>query len=190
MPFRFTAVALLALVLSPRPAHAQASVIRPPSVDSTPRPAANASDVASLEAILKALYDVISGPAGQERDWNRMRSLFAPNARLMPSRARPDGSADVAVLSVDDYITQVGPRLEQGGFFEREIARTSQEFGHVVHAFSTYESRRHAELSEKPLARGINSIQLLRDGSRWWVVSIFWDSERADNPIPSKYLPR
>jgi hypothetical protein len=144
--------------------------------------------VASVDAILKALYDVISGPAGQKRDWNRFRSLMVPNARLMPARVRPDGSADVAMLSADDYITAAGPGLERNGFFEVEISRKTEAYGHVLHAFSTYESRRTAT-DEKPFARGINSIQLLKDGNRWWVVSIFWDSERPGNEIPAKYLP-
>jgi hypothetical protein len=94
------------------------------------------------------------------------------------------------VLSVDDYVNRAGARLEADGFFEVEIHREVEQYGNILHAFSTYESRRTADLTEKPFARGINSIQLLKDGNRWWVVSIFWDSERPGNEIPSKYLPR
>lgn len=162
--------------------------VRPPSVDSTPRPAARASDVESVDAILKALYDVISGPAGAQRDWDRFRSLLVPNARLIPTRARPDGGADAVVWSADDYVRTAGAGLQRSGFFEREIARRTEAYGNILHAFSTYESRRTADLSEKPFARGINSIQLLKDGNRWWVVTIFWDSERPGNEIPAKYL--
>lgn len=183
------ALVLLAAAYAPLGAQ-QPPAIRPPSIDTTARPAAQPADVSSVDAILKALYDVISGPAGQKRDWDRMRSLFVPNARLMPTGPRAGGGAVAAVLSVDDYVTRAGPRLEADGFFEREIHRTVEEYGNILHAFSTYESRRTADLSEKPFARGINSIQLLKDGNRWWVVSIFWDSERPDNKIPSKYLPK
>jgi hypothetical protein len=185
----FAAVLTLVATAS-APLGAQAAASRPPSVDTIPRPAANPSDVNSVDAILKALYDVISGPAGQKRDWDRMRSLFVPNARLMPTGPRQGGGAGAAVLSVDDYVNRAGPRLEAEGFFEREIHRTVEQYGNILHAFSTYESRRTADLSEKPFARGINSIQLLKDGNRWWVVSIFWDSERPGNEIPSKYLPQ
>jgi hypothetical protein len=108
----------------------------------------------------------------------------------MPTNPRPDGGANLAVLSVDDYVTRAGARLEATGFFEREIHRVTEQYGNVVHAFSTYESRRTADLAEPPFSRGINSIQLLRDGDRWWVVSIFWDSERPGNEIPARYLPR
>lgn len=168
----------------------QVPTIRPPGVDTTPRPAADPADVVSVDAILTALYDVISGPAGQARDWNRMRSIMAPNARLMPTRARPDGGADVTMWSVDDYIATAGGSLERMGFFEREISRTTEAYGNILHAFSTYESRRTANVAERPFARGINSIQLLKDGGRWWVVSIFWDAERSGNEIPARYLPR
>lgn len=166
----------------------QSSAIRPPSVDSTARPAAKASDVESVDAILKSLYDVISGPAGQKRDWDRFRSLLIPNARLIPTRSRPDGSAQAVVWSADDYVNAAGANLEKNGFFEREISRKMESYGNIVHAFSTYDSRRTADANEKPFARGINSIQLLKDGTRWWIVSIFWDSERPGNEIPAKYL--
>lgn len=176
---------LLSLVtVASTPAAAQ------PSLDAGPRPAARPADVASMDAVLAALYDVISGPKGQPRDWTRFRSLLVPNARLMPTRARPGGGTEVVVWSADDYVRTAGPNLEASGFFEREIHRVTEQFGDVVHAFSTYESRRTADPAEAPFARGINSIQLLRDGGRWWVVSIYWQPERQDSPIPAKYLPK
>jgi len=152
-------------------------------------PPANPADVASVDAILSALYDVISGPAGQARNWDRMRSLFIPGARLIPASRRPDGTVTPRVLTVDDYVTQIGPQLERNGFFEREIGRKTETFGTVTHAFSAYDSKRTLQ-DAQPFARGINSIQLLNDGKRWYVVTIFWDSERPDNQIPAKYLAK
>ena len=146
-----------------------------------------AEDVASMEAILAALYDVISGPAGQARDWDRMRAMFFPAARLIPAVYRPDSVPTLIQWTVDQYITTVGPRLEQGGFFEREIARRVERYGGVVHVFSTYESRRAAS-DPAPFARDINSIQLWSDGKRWWIVTIYWEGERTNNPIPAAYL--
>jgi hypothetical protein len=150
-------------------------------------PAAAPADVQSVDAIIKTLYDVISGPAAQARDWNRFRSLFAPGARLIPTGRRPDGTASMRTMTPDEYATTVGPNLEKNGFFEVESARTTDAFGNIMHVFSTYESRRTAA-DPTPFARGINSIQLFKDGTRWWIVSIFWDSERPGNPIPEKYL--
>jgi hypothetical protein len=148
---------------------------------------ARPDDMASLDAIIAALYDVISGPAGQQRDWDRMRGLFAPGARLIPTVYRPDSVPSVRVWDPDQYIATVGPRLESGGFFEREIARRTERYGGVVHVFSTYESRR-AAADPAPFARGINSIQAFFDGKRWWIVTIYWEGERSGNPIPTRYL--
>ena len=152
-----------------------------------PTPAANPSDVASMDAILGALYDVISGPAGQARDWDRFRSLFAPGARLIPARPTPAGGAEAVVLDVEGYISRTSRFFEQNGFFERELSRKTDQFGNIAQVFSTYASYRTAQ-DTTPFSRGINGIQLLKDGSRWWVVSIFWDAERPGLTLPPQYL--
>jgi hypothetical protein len=146
-------------------------------------PTAKPEDVKSIDAILHALYDVISGPAG-ERDWNRFRSLFVPEARLTAVSKRPDGTAPVRLLSVDDYVKGAGGYFAKNGFFESAIVNRVQKFGNVAQVFSSYESRRAA--AEKPFTRGINSIQLLNDGSRWYVLSILWDEETPANPLPAE----
>jgi hypothetical protein len=154
----------------------------------TTPPAAKPQDVSSIDAILGALYDVISGPAGQKRDWARFESLFIPTgARLIPTGQAADGTVRHRVMTPADYQASSGAALETNGFFEKEIHRVAETFGNITHAFSTYESRRLAS-DPQPFARGINSIQLLNDGKRWYIVSIFWDSERANNPLPAKYL--
>jgi hypothetical protein len=93
------------------------------------------------------------------------------------------------MMTPDEYAETAGASLEERGFFEVEIARTVEEWGQLAHVFSTYESRRNAT-DEAPFARGINSFQLFNDGSRWWVVSIFWQQESPAAPIPAEYLPR
>ena len=160
-----------------------------------PRP----EDVGSIEGIVAAVYDVISGPAGRGRDWERMRSLFASGARLMPTTpvrppdappdAPPTGSEPLAteVLDVDGFIARASEFFESSGFYERETARRVEAYGHIAHVWSTYESRHDSE-DPAPFSRGINSIQLMNDGTRWWVVSVFWEAERPDNPLPAKYL--
>jgi len=147
-----------------------------------------AKDVASMEAILTALYDVISGPAGEKRDWDRMRNLFIPEARLMPSGLNAQtGKVSYVSWTPEQYIKEAGSNLEKNGFFEVEIARKVEKFGTVTHVFSTYESRRNAD-DEKPFVRGINSIQLLEAHDRWYIVNIFWMGETQQFPIPDKYL--
>ncbi len=153
-------------------------------------PKAKAADVDSVEHIVAAVYDVISGPAGQARDWDRMRSLFVPDARLMPIRTdKETGHADVLVLTVDEYIARSSGTLTAKGFFERSSHNDVEEFGNMVQVWSTYESRR-ALADPAPFARGINSFQLMKDGGRYWVVGILWDSERPGLVIPEKYLGR
>src|SRR5262245_905439 len=150
-------------------------------------PQANPADVASLTSIVAALYAVNSGAARKKGDWDRFRSLFVPGARLIPAATRQGGKVEAVVIDPEGYITRSAPFLEKEGFFEREIARRTDTFGHITHVFSTYESKHTAE-DKTPFARGINSIQLLNDGKRWWIVTVYWDSERPDNPLPEKYL--
>jgi hypothetical protein len=151
-------------------------------------PAAKPPDVATPDGIIDAVYASISGPAGQPRDWARFRSLLIPGARLIPSARRTPGTTTPVVWSAEEYIAAAGPGLERQGFFEREIHRTTEAFGAVLHAFSTYDSKRTPD--GEPFARGINSFQLYSDGTRWWIVTIFWDAETSDKPIPAKYLSR
>jgi hypothetical protein len=148
---------------------------------------ARVNDVKSVDAIIAALYDVISGPAGKARDWNRMRTLFLPEGKLVATGKRPTGELVKRVMTVEDYITNSGPTLEKNGFFEKELSRKQEVYGHIAHCFSTYESRRTLADAE-PFMRGINSIQLYYDGKRWWILSVFWQSETKDLPIPKEYL--
>jgi hypothetical protein len=157
----------------------------PPPTPVSP-PAANSADVATMDSVLAALYEVISGPAGT-RNWDRFRSLFIPGARLIPTTPRPTGEVGSRVLTVDEYVQRAGAFFEKEGFFEREAARRVETFGNIAHVFSTYESR-HAREDAKPFQRGINSIQLMNDGKRWWVVTIFWQGEDEKHPLPGKYL--
>jgi hypothetical protein len=152
---------------------------------------ANPADVESIDAIITAAYDSISGPPGK-RDWNRERSLFIPGARLIPTaesagEMSPGGEITPHMLDIDGFVARVGDYLEKKGFFEREIARRTEQFGHIAHVWSTYESRHNVDDPE-PFMRGINSIQLFYDGTRWWIVTIYWQHESAAHPIPEKYL--
>lgn len=141
-------------------------------------------DTKTIESTLAALYDVISGPAGA-RNWVRFHELFIPEGRLIFNGKNPKGEQVRRVMSPDDFEKHAGEVFQKEGFFERSVANHVDRFGSVAQVFSTYESRHEKEGA--PFARGINSIQLAWDGSRWWVVTILWDSERADNPIPKEF---
>lgn len=150
-------------------------------------PSANPKDVESPDAILAAVYDVISGPVG-ERDWNRFRSLFIPEGRLAAVIESAGGNFGYRVMTVEDYVRGAGDYFRKNAFYEREISRKTESFGQIMHVFSTYASRKAPD--SEPFERGINSFQLFNDGKRWWIVSIYWDAERAGNPIPKRYLEK
>jgi hypothetical protein len=152
-----------------------------PSPTTTP---AKEDDVRSIDSILAATYDVISGPAGKKRDWDRFRSLFYPGARLIPTGRRPNETEVRArVLSPDDYVERSAAFVEKEGFFERGISSKIEKFGNIAQVFSTYESRHNAG-DAQPFQRGINSFQLVNDGKRWWIMTIMWEAETPENPIP------
>lgn len=149
---------------------------------------AKPSDVSSLDSIMKAVYDVISGDAGQKRDWDRFRSLFHKDARLIPTSQNPTTKAvNARALTPEDYTKNADAYFAKGGFYESELARTSETFGNVTHVFSTYELR-HKKDDKTPFVRGINSFQLLFDGNRWWIITIYWQGETPELQIPKKYL--
>ena len=149
-------------------------------------PGSATDDVHSADAIIAALYKTISGPAGKRRDWDRFRSLFFSGARLAAVGRGPQGRPVPQVFTVDEYISRATPVFARTGFYENEIARRSQSYGHIKQVFSSYESR-HSP-GEKPFERGINAIQLFHDGQRWWLVNVEWEAETAQHPIPEEYL--
>lgn len=149
------------------------------------RPQADPADVGSVDAIVHALYDVISGPAG-ERDWERFESLFMTGARLIPTGVDRNGKRTSRTLTPTEYSENNGPFFAQNPFFETEIGRTTDAFGSIIHVFSAYQSTRAP--GQEPFSRGINSIQIWDDGERFWIATIMWDSEREGNAIPARYL--
>jgi hypothetical protein len=162
---------------------AQNSIPQTPAPSPTP-PAARAGDVDTIEHIVAAVYDVISGPAGP-RDWDRFRSLYYPGARMIPSGSNAKG-VFARVNTPDEYAARAQDYFNKDGFFENPLANRIEVWDHMAHVWSTYESR-HAK-GDKPFARGINSFQLFHDGSRWWILSIYWEGEDASHPLPEKYL--
>jgi hypothetical protein len=172
---------------APHAAQQQQAPAKPPQDPSAQVPAPKPDDVKSIDSILTALYNVISGPAG-ERDWNRFRSLFLPSATLTSAGKDRDGIIRVRPRSVEDYVRGGGAYFAQHGFFENALVSHVETFGNVAHVFSSYESRNAA--GEAPFARGINSLELAYDGKRWWIASILWDEERPDNPLPKEFATK
>ena len=147
-----------------------------------PRPA----DVETLDGMVKAYYEVVSGPAGQPRDWARDRTLYIEDLRFVQVDVDKAGKPAPRITSHQEYV-DMADRMSKEGFFEKEIHRVTERFGPIAHVWSTYESRR----TEKGpiIMRGINSIELFWDGKRWWIANAIWTDETKDNPIPKEYLP-
>ncbi len=148
-----------------------------------PRP----EDVGTLDGIINAYYDVVSGPAGSVPDQARDQTLHHPNARITLLNRKADGTTSADMITLAEYYQRSGTGPRKVGFFEREIHRTTERIGSLVHVWSTYES------SDQPVGGkthwGINSIQLYWDGVRWWVLGWVFDDDRHGLPIPARYLP-
>ncbi len=151
---------------------------------SGPAVAARPEDVATLDGIVAAFYDVICGPAGVPRQWERDATLWIPVA--LHTFTHPDGRPGFSSLDREAYIRRTDP-IVLDGFFEREIHRITHRFGRLAHVLSTYEARR--EENGAVVMRGVNSIQLMNDGARWWILAAAWDRESPSNPLPKEYLP-
>lgn len=147
--------------------------------------AAKPGDVDSIEHIIAAVYDVISGPAGQ-RDWGRFNGLFYTGSRMIATRRDDKGDVAARVFTPEDYAKRGQDFFSKEGFFENSVANHMESWDSIAHVWSTYESR-HAK-GEKPFARGINSFQLFNDGKRWWILSIYWEQEQPAHALPEKYL--
>lgn len=173
-------------------AFALAAQTAKPAAPAPARPAA--SDSATVDSALAALYGSVSHASGAEPDWKRMREIFLPVGQLIPPR-RPREDR-FTVVDVDGFQTLVQKGIaaakakgDPTSFFEKEVARKTDCFGNVCQVFSTYEAR-HDPSDEKPFVRGINSIQLLKDEEGWHIASVVWDVERPDNPIPAEYAAK
>jgi hypothetical protein len=156
------------------------------STDTMP-PAARPEDVKSVDAIMNAAYEANSGPAGRH-DTRRLRSLFVPGARLIPT-GRPDsaGRVHLEVMSASEYASSAAEYMLTHANWEWEIGRTVQTFGAVTQVFSAYASGREMH-DPHPQERGMNSFQLFYDGTRWYIVTIYWAAEYGDLKIPAQYL--
>lgn len=150
-------------------------------------PQARPEDVKTQDGLLAALYDSISGPAGKPRDWQRFRSLFYPGAQLASvQRTKPGGPPGVAPITPDDYAAWGEEFFKTRGFFEKETHRQVAGYGDLVNVLSAFETRETPESA--PVARGINNVQLIFDGQRWWVLHIAWTDEKsAGTPVPATF---
>jgi hypothetical protein len=191
------AAALAALVLgcaNPAPDSAAAGATdaatpaaAPASETWTPSMAPLPEDVSSIDGMVQAWYDIVSGPAGEARNWSRDSTLYSPGVRFVIVGAGADGVEHATVTDHGTFARESAPGFEKNGFYEREIHRETQRIGNVAYLLSTYEWRR---TPDGPVGgRGVNSISLFHDGTRWWITQAMWSDETPANPIPPELLP-
>ncbi|MGH7565443.1 MAG: hypothetical protein ACREK2_01295 [Gemmatimonadota bacterium] len=182
MPTRLLA-ALSATLLAALPASAQDAApahVPVPVIDPLP------VDVETIDGIVAAFYEVISGPAGQPRDWGRDATLYLEPMSFTIAGVDPEtGNPRARTISKQEFVDESDAWLVETGFTEQEIHRETRRFGNIAHVWSTYEWTSGDGRS----GRGVNGIDLFHDGARWWITHATWDSEREDNPIPAEYLP-
>lgn len=144
--------------------------------------------VGTLHGIMKAYYDVVTVKKGEKPSYQRDSSLHVPNVNVGWAVKTKSGKMAVKYVSLKEYHAQSDDYLAANGFDEREISRKVEKFGAIYHVWSTYESRNTK--TGPIIERGINSIELFYDGTRFWILGWFFDGERKDNPIPKEYLTK
>lgn len=156
------------------------------SIKTTAQSNPYASKVKTLDSTIKTLYAVISGEKGVERDWKLFNYLFKPEAKLIPTGTNKEGIHVARFMTPQEYINSSGKWLVENGFFEKEVARSVDRFGNIAQVFTTYEAYR-SEADKKPFMTGINSIQMMYDNKRWWIINVYWQQASKQYPIPAKF---
>jgi hypothetical protein len=150
----------------------------------SPEPVPACLPTGTLDELIKALDDAVSGPADKDRAC--LRALLLPDARLSPITKAADGAIAPHILTVDGWIEAVRKR-GSAVFYERQVKVSSDVYGHIAHLWSTYEVRPTPD--GKAQVRGINSIEAVNDGTRWRILEILWQAETPAEPVPARYLP-
>lgn len=145
--------------------------------------------VSTINSTINTFYSVLSGEKGQKRDWTLFKFLFHADGKLITSGKNNESQFQIRYMKPDDYVKSSGKWIVDNGFIQKEVHRTVDAFGNIAQVFSTFETF-HSNEDKEPFMRGINSIQLLNDGKRWWIINVFWDNENRRNPIPRNYLPK
>lgn len=143
-------------------------------------------DVKSIESIMSALTEVISGPADEERDWKRFKYLFSEDAKLIPTQKMESGEVTYNYWTPEEYVEMYQENRGGTAFYEQELFRITESFGNIAHCFSTYAVR--TEENGEIERRGINSIQLLKGKDRWYIMNVFWSNKSDNEKLPEKYL--
>lgn len=134
-------------------------------------------DVSTIDGIIQAYYEIVSIPQGSRRRLEDDRYIHANDPLILIPQA---GGESFKRFTLQEYLDR-SPPIAEKNFFEKEIHRNTQQYGHMAHVWSTYEWHRGPNSVER--GRGINSIQLYFSDNRWWVAAWIFVSEDAQNPL-------
>jgi hypothetical protein len=143
-------------------------------------------DVGTIDGIIQAYYNVVTVKKGEKISYQRDSLLHIPNAMVGIVRKTKIGESKLQMITLKQYHKNSDASLEKDGFYESEISRQVENFGAIYQVWSTYQTK--YEANGPVISRGINSIQLYFDGTRFWIISWAFDSESKEQPIPRKYL--
>jgi hypothetical protein len=143
--------------------------------------------VQSIDSIVPSIFEIVSGVKGEERNWELMKKVFHPQARLILNHQNSDGEPQIYFFNIEEYIDEFAASFKKMDLFEKEVHRVTNRFDNMAQVYSTYESFSFKE-ETKPQRRGMAGIQLYHDGERWWVLTMYWKNATEDNPIPEEYL--
>lgn len=153
-----------------------------------PKIPARPEDVSTIDGIVKAYYEVVSGPSDQPRQWDRDATLYIPNVRFIVIRDDGAGKTTVQSMTHQEFVDTSDVSLRGKAFYEHEIHRIAHRAGNVAHLLSTAE---HMPAPDGPVeGRSIDSLELFWDGTRWWITNAnIWDIESSKHPLPAEFLP-
>ena len=155
---------------------------------SIPKISPRAEDVSTIDGIIKAYYEVVSGSADQPRQWDRDATLYIPNVRFIIIRQEEAGKTTAQSMTHQEFVDSSDASLRGKAFYEHEVHRITHRAGNVAHLLSTSE---HTSSSTGPVeGRSIDSLELFWDGTRWWITNVsIWDVESSRHPLPAEFLP-
>jgi hypothetical protein len=139
-------------------------------------------EFATIDGLMTALYESISGPPGGQ-DFELSRRIQHPDVRLVRTRLDETGKPVAFSFSGDEYEANARALLADMPFYEVETERRVVRFGNVAQVFSAYEARTAPEGGEL-IKRGMNCAHLFDDGARWWLMHMIWDDERDGVEVP------
>jgi hypothetical protein len=145
-------------------------------------------DAATAEGLVRALYDRVSSEPGTTPDWDDVRSAFLPQAIVVLRTSRDSTTVFTLEGFVQDFVNFIErANVKETGFRERVVKTQATVFGDLAHVLVLYEAQITG--SPRPPQQGVDSFQLIRRQSRWWIVSVTNELPNPSRPIPAELQP-